>query len=210
MDGLGALDDVSPTPPPALHRTLAFPTPKSAPPAFDTPDEEVRLEHEARAALVIESRARAHHERAIFHKRRSAAVLIEKHARGHATRRMPRGRRPSRPVRVVIIGSDWSGATEQAARLSAALSLPHVPLGKPLPSQASWVLHSTCSIESLVSLKSLRRPPTHWVLCTAEDDALEARGLAATASQTKKPTARKELFSSGDRDRIAPPTEEAE
>ena len=167
--------------------------PPAARPPVPTPEEA--------AAVVIEAKARGYHDRSMLRRQKTAAIQIEKYARGRVTRSQkrlpvprarhePPRRKLGRPLRVVVCGCDWSGASEQARWLASALDVACVqPTGEE-PSvpptecdESSWVLDGADATAALVgALQALAQPPTHWVLCTADDEVLEARGVAEAMS----------------------------
>ena len=158
-----------------------------------------------RAAALIEAHQRGQRDRLDLKQKKAAAVTIEKISRGHSLRaqaaqKLPAKRIPVEPIRVVICGCQWSGASEQADKLSWKLPSPcirfedisgeindnaglTVTTRTKLQSSTSWVLDGSnlATAAECEDLLALPQPPTHWILCKIEDDVAEARALAADA-----------------------------
>lgn len=160
------------------------------------------------AAARIEAHQRGMRERYKLQRQRVAAVTIEKMHRGHSLRthasdRLPPRRHPPMPIRIVICGCEWSGASEQARTVAWKLPAPcidFVPalsfdgaksverLRPKLDATESWVLNATqmSSAAECKALLSLPLPPTHWVLCTVDDSIAQARALASDGRATDR------------------------
>ena len=101
----------------------------------DVGSREAREAHD-RAATLIGAFERGAHERTLLRKKREAALLIERVQRGHRTRRgrhaaYPAARQAAepappieliQPLRLLVCGHEWSGASEIAVRSQRMLS----------------------------------------------------------------------------------------
>ena len=183
---------------------------------------------EAHAASVIEAAERGMHTRLELRRRRRAALAIERHQRGHHSRMRQSGRAEAQqrieltaPVRLAVLGCEWSGASELAERIGRRLSVPffasnlglstatgyapheHAPLDAAavswqLAQAESWVADATReSAAEVLALLALPRPPTHWLLCHVNDDAAEGAAEAMVLT-------RRRLYDRGPRSHAVP------
>ena len=191
-------------PRPALVRRNAFEQQRGR--ARNGDEDENKKDAQEHAASLIEAHERGMHARQELYRKRRAALLIEKVQRGHSSRLRSHNKHGvdgitlTAPLRLAILGCEWSGASELASRLSRQLSVPcfqstadlsrvmhdtrqgigHTSkAGQQDAHLHSWIIDATREhATELEVLHSLPLPPTHWVRCSVDDEAAEAVALA--------------------------------